>query len=247
MNFLQFIEAVTKAANYAGEAWNAPTGAPKQEESLPEKPQLKRKAPPKDEFYGDPNEAILSGKGSIHSGHDAPETISRLIRSIDKLRTTPSEPSAPDLQDEARIARRSALAGLGFDPRKFMLAQGINYGDNAGAYSPPHDRGFADLTNRSTLAHESAHRGQKLVAEENPEVAPPSNFFSPEGKMWAWWDELATRRLMQLIGAGVEDKDIPPDLREARDNFAPILDRHLGVMESLAAERIAKKRPGGPR
>lgn len=233
-----YVDSLADVGKYLRRADDETPKPPPQYESLSDKRPAAR-----NEFYGSGMDTLLEGKGKYLDDSRMPSNIQELWRNFEKLKSVSRPDTAAYLPDEARIAGRSAISSLGFDPRRFLLTKGEGYGNSTGAYARELDGGYADLTDRSTLVHEATHRGMKRIQDERGDE--PSFGFSPEERLRDWWDELATRRLMQRIGAGVEDKTMPEGMIKERDFFGWLLDRYLGQLEEDGTKLIAKKR--GPK
>ena len=143
-------------------------------------------------------------------------------------------------------AQRSALASMGFDPRRMITTPADEEGRRAsvtGAYVPDNDRIWTQAEYAPpNPVHESMHRGldilRKNYGKDKPDVIPND------------YDEERIVREMMLRQYGpVEEKRNPDAVANAKfrlDNFYEERKR-LDQLERLAAEFMAKKHPGGPR
>lgn len=143
-------------------------------------------------------------------------------------------------------AQRSALASLGFDPRRMITTPADKEGRSAsvtGAYVPDNDKIWTQAEYApSNPVHESMHRGLNILrkhhGKDKQDVIPND------------YDEERIVRQMMLHQYGpVEEERNPDAVANAKlrlDNFYEERKR-LDELERLASQLIAKKHPGGPR
>jgi hypothetical protein len=152
-------------------------------------------------------------------------------------------------------ANRSAVAALGFDPRKFTYVPDIE-GEpkltHAGQYSPAKDRGWADMRSPSAAVHESIHRGVELmrskglIAKTYEEAQKTDKPYISDER-----EETLVRAMMLRYFGNVEEGggDIAKkQVAEGRaalqqSGFNDLIDK----LEAVAAKEIARNRPRGPR
>ncbi len=145
--------------------------------------------------------------------------------------------------------RRSAVAGLGFDPRHTVVSPPSDVALNVGGlYNPRQDMIWYDKQNNpSAIVHESMHRGFEQLRKNN--MLPEEANKIPE--------EHLVRALMMKNFGQVEMPRNPVswDLNSPRNTGLRQLDVGRQLMDSplldqleqSAAQLYAKKRPGGPR
>jgi len=209
-----------------------------------------------DAFYGSGHEGVRPRELST-AGTDLKKISTVLAAGEKSPQAAPASPSAV-VTDQARLASlRSAIAGLGFDPRRFILDDKSG-GDVtvAGFYSPAKDRGYANNAYPSALMHESVHRGLgQMRAEPNLELSPLAREILQNKAVGAnTQDELLTRYLIYSLMGDPEAKIGKPGDTGQEERKAAIKhfssDRQkqaVNELEAAAAKMIAKRRPGGPR
>lgn len=168
----------------------------------------------------------------------------------------PNVPLLPDVYARAGLAaNRSAVAGLGFDPRRFSMEPEMDADrtNTPGAYSSVNDHGFvvpgATDSGASTLIHESIHRGLQQMRAAG--VLPQ---FDDKRQLDGRLEEAIVRTIMQRTMGDPEQGSL--DLkakRQAEGEFgragklSNYVDRYVGDLESAAAQEVARRKPGGPR
>jgi hypothetical protein len=72
----------------------------------------------------------------------------------------------------ALAANRSAIASVGFDPKRMVIDTVLEHANIGGIYSPDKDSIYANFTEPqgSTIVHESIHRGLEILRKTNPDV-----------------------------------------------------------------------------
>jgi hypothetical protein len=206
--------------------------------------------------YGDPAASFIEpGKASTKKIplREVPKWVNEDIKTA--LKDTPVDQDTADSFHRAWLgSRKSAIIALGFDPGKTALSERSPFGLTvAGLYMPDTDQMWADRNMEATILHESAHRGIRMLRANGkiPEF-PNASFQRPDGR-WSPMsgDEVMVRLLMHEHFPHTE-KNYGP-LSKAQVERAVELAKNyprqynLQVIENIAAEFRAKKRPGGPR
>lgn len=235
--------------------------------------------------YGQPTAPFVEGNvARRYTGrHPITETAEGGLR---RLAAEDVGENAPALRDEHEMyaagqvaANRSAVAGLGYDPRQFNLdARPIEDGERVnlgGLYVPKQDMGWVSRNLEgsnnpfgSTLAHESMHRGIKKMRAD-PEYGPLVERIIPghtseedmvRALVNATYGKGALRGRGGNVGARPKEieefRSISPTERWDNAEFYKGAPQRIGyaerpnrmaLIEALAAEMVAKRRPGGPR
>lgn len=157
-------------------------------------------------------------------------------------------------------ANRSAIAGLGYEPRRFGASYGMGPTSLGGFYFPSKDVGWSNASEQpSAVIHESIHRGFQKMMDSGRLSEETYNFVSDPQN-----DELATRYLMIRVMGDPEIKEgmislkrlnMQPNMKEggmaqieaARFLFESGLDaeKNLNILKDLertAQEMIAQER-----
>jgi len=218
-------------------------------------------------FYGTGVEPFATGQAAVMFGDangPAPgqgQYLSTLTDPAYAVATeSPDVPNAgaiPDTYARAGLAaNRSAIVGLGYDPRKFSMDGYTDQGSAnvGGAYSPSKDHGFvipgesADAA--STMAHESIHRGLKILRDEG--AMPPV----PGADRLAATDEESIVRLImeramgnpEMSPSAIAQKSSAKNQFFLRDGMSGSdIKDYVAAIEAAAAQSVARRRPGGPR
>jgi hypothetical protein len=162
-------------------------------------------------------------------------------RDLPKRATPITEGNAKRMQEAATAANYSAIAALGFDPRRLALsdapAERMNIG---GRYYPEADQMWSASSN-TTPVHESFHRGVKQMREAGvfPKAAEP------------YREETLVRALMLKNFGPVEKGRGDLGDRQVAQGAALVGNPHdekvLTAIENAAAQMIARQQPRGPR
>ena len=181
----------------------------------------------------------------------SPRTRDQIANAWDSMEDTgelPVKPGAvsPNVSDNLMAgylaSRRSALAGLGFDPRHMAIADAPPRDwAQSGAYYPHEDQILTTGVYPSTTVHESMHRG--IAALRQAGMLPPG--------MDDLSEESSVRAQMLRNYGGVErGRGSVGDEQVANGayyndnrNFAPTMD----ALEAAAQKLYAQRHPRGPR
>lgn len=156
-----------------------------------------------------------------------------------------TQTEAEDIHKAWLASEKSPVSKLGFNPAKFYVTPDANM-TAAGGYAPKEDQIWLDTSSKSTPVHESIHRGIEMIRKEG--LMPKD--------LERFKEENIVRALMVRHHGNIEiDREVPgadPEKLKAfrekiRAQAASIPDDKLDKLEKVAAEYVAKKRPGGPR
>jgi len=191
--------------------------------------------------YGSGQEGFVDGSGSarmVQFDGLPSSSISRVEDLAERERPTMVSGAVSDALAQAFLAsNRSAVASLGFEPRRAAAITGVGDLNVNGSYSPRLDRMVNFTNNPSTYTHEAAHRGlEKMRAAGLPvdQNLPMSG------------EETWVRHLMRSTMGDPETGDIASEHRQKGDPNGNLA-KSLKLLEGLAAKEIARRRPGGPR
>lgn len=140
-------------------------------------------------------------------------------------------------------AQRSALAKLGFDPRRMITSPESDYvSSSTGVYIPEDDIMWVQPEYAPPNAvHESMHRGMEILRKNDPKELKESQ---------GWRNEETIVRQMMLDKFGpVEEERNPEAVERAREGLKVFTQdkKRLDELEKMAAKLIAKRHPAGPR
>jgi len=161
----------------------------------------------------------------------------------------------------------SGVAKLGFDPKQIVADVSGVQTSLSGAYTPATDPNtgkrfpdadtdpatgqiYANVADPSVLVHESMHRGLDQLRQRNPEAAKimASLPLSEESVVRYLMIRHAGDAERFISGTEREDKGRNAALAAVSNSyFGPGYQAKIDRLEELAAEEVAKKRPGGPR
>lgn len=215
-------------------------------------------------FYGTASEPFAEGlsavmlNGSANGAKTSQVTDPRYARATD----SPLGENAavlPDVYGRAALAaNRSAIAGLGLDPRRFSMEPNMDAerATIGGAYSRENDHGFvipgASADSASTLVHEALHRGlQKMrTAGTMPQFSSTRPTAMDDGAL----EEAIVRIIMERSMGDPEQGSLAirkkknADAQFALKGVTPGYGhKFIDDIEAAAAQQIARQRPGGPR
>ena len=203
--------------------------------------------------YGDPNLGMFDQKNFYTRQIDPTGKRVDFVQD-ENIRQELTPPHMMEgLRRAALASRRSALAGLGFDPSKFAytdqdLTSSGRY-QGGGRDNPTRDIGWAKAD--STPVHESIHRGIAILDRRG--------LLTPwEKRQIKNWNETIARRIMDTKMGGVEEDELKNQLgadykktigykRISRSRRVQGLDGLIEALEEKAANLSAEMRPGGPR
>lgn len=201
--------------------------------------------------YGDPAARFLEpGKASVGELPPGLPSGQWLAQPRMDLETTANTNVSPEMADQMHQAwmasRRSAISQLGFDPsrmaqtppsdKRVLMDDRGSIHAYAGMYSPKDDVMWWNRSHPSALMHESMHRGFKRLRDQN--LYNPAEY--PD-------EELMVRALMQRHTGDTETTEFGGDVKKARARTSQMDPAVLDRIEDIAAQYIARKRPGGPR
>lgn len=214
-----------------------------------------------DQSYGDPAAPFFQmepgAKGSQWNLNEAIENINSKGQWQKDLHNVTLTQDDKDRLETAWLgAQRSAIAALGFDPRKIITTpqaskdQKVTIG---GAYSSKNDAIWRfDDGDQSTPVHESIHRGIEMLRKNGELPKSFSEFDKTSDK-----EETAVRALMLRHFGDVE---MQVGAQEGNDQInktkwwmnpttygSDKLQKALDDLESAASAYIAKMKPRGPR
>jgi len=202
-----------------------------------------------DASYGDLSAAFVQPPygGKIAS----PRTIDQVMRTFDQmddsgetgLKAAPVSPTVSDnLMAGYLASRRSALAGLGFDPRRMAIAEAPpRYWALNGSYYPHEDQILSTGVYPSTTAHESMHRGMNMLREAGmlpKEALDMSEESIIRGQMLRNFGNTEVGR-----GAVGDEQIEKGRFYNENRNFSPTMDE----IERAAQQLYAQRHPRGPR
>lgn len=200
-------------------------------------------------FYGDPNRGKFDQdefKTRQFNPRGKPQDFVQDENIPQKL--TPRR-MREGLYRSALASRRSALAGLGFDPSNFAYTHQIL--NTSGQYNPTRDIGWAS-TAVSAPVHESIHRGIAMLDKRG--LLTPR-----EKRQIKSWNEMIARRIMDKEMGGVEEAELKrilgPNYKKSIGYKQIIRSRGIQGLDSLIkslekkASNLSFKmgRRGGPR
>ena len=202
-----------------------------------------------DASYGDLSAAFVQppygGQLPNPSGADNIVDAFNRLEDTGKLGVAPtpitSDVSA-NLMQGYLASRRSALAGLGFDPRHMAISQAPEERLNiAGEYNPHTDQILTSGSYPSTTVHESMHRGMNMLRDAGmmpPEAEKMSEEAIIRGQMLRNFGNTE-------LGRGTTGDEQIQDGRfyNENSNFSPTMD----AIETAAQKLYATKHPRGPR
>lgn len=191
-------------------------------------------------FYGQPSEPFMQAGQSATRITPTPQDAEDWYMSqaegmrwgsenpFSHMISTPPE-VADSFAQAALASRSSALASLGFDPRRVTTHARKDKFNISGAFFPTQDEIWTSGDHPSTVLHESLHRGiQKLKGEvEIPEED----------------EELIVRRMMQRMYNDVErgGGDVNDQQVAEAEAWADQLDPIIEKLEAAAKKRIGKQ------
>ena len=200
-----------------------------------------------DVSYGDPSAAFVQSPygGKMPSPRTQQQVLDTFDRMDDGGRNPLSpNPVSPAISDNLMAgylaSRRSALAGLGFDPRHMSIAEAPPADWSvSGSYYPKTDQILSTGAYPSTTAHESMHRGIQMLREAGM-LPKEANDLSGEsivrGQMLRNFGGVE-------LGRGALGDEQVRDGRYYNENFAPTMDD----IERAAQQLYAQRHPRGPR
>ena len=176
------------------------------------------------------------------------DQISRSWDSMDDTGNLPikAAPVAPKVSDNLMAgylaSNRSALAGLGFDPRHMAIGNAEPHDwAMSGSYYPQSDQILTTGTYPSTTAHESMHRGMAMLRDAGM-MPPAANDMSEEsivrGQMLRNFGDTEMGR-----GSVGDDQIASGRYYNENRNFSPTMD----AIETAAQKLYAQLHPRGPR
>ena len=208
-----------------------------------------------DQFYGNPKQAWFQPGVDIRTIdiRKAPEVLNDYRFDSVKWEKL-SQYQADNLYIAAVAANKSALAGLGFDPRAVITSPLAPVQLNIrGQYNPATDTMWTDEKSPPTYVHESVHRGVEelrragLIARSpEEERRTGKQYIGPHD------DEMITRAVMQRHFGDVERKTPYANIGQIDSAKKAYLDDERGIakldaLEALAAKLIQQRTPRGPR
>lgn len=183
----------------------------------------------------------------------------KLSRAVD-LSDPNNAPIKAQLQNvvakAALAVNRDPIATLGFSPSKTMIDIVTKHANLAGFYSTKDDAIYANQTlqSGSTLVHESIHRGLEMLHRRAPaEYAKAMRGSTVDEESMVRYIMHTTMGNPELGSGRLADEQIDAAIQHfqgtggsrdlnSRENRAA-----LARLQALAAEEVARKRPGGPR
>lgn len=140
-------------------------------------------------------------------------------------------------------AQRSALAKLGFDPRRMITSPDSEYVSSAtGVYVPEDDVMWVQPEYApSNAVHESMHRGMEILRKDDPKELKNLQGGARE--------ETIVRQMMLNKYGPVEAERNPEAVERAKEMLHYFREERnrLDELEKMAARLIAKRHPAGPR
>lgn len=187
--------------------------------------------------YGTGAENFTKEKlGKVSQAKELPSTsASRTIAKLADKKPTPIEKEGADSLLKAQLAaNRSAIAGLGYDPRR----TGIVYEkegdlDLNGAYSQAMDYMMNLVNSPSTYVHESTHRGIAHLRKEGSKDVPKSGED----------EEAFVRYIMRTVMGDPEEGPVADEYRKNNKQYNELYKK----LEKQAQKLVKERRPGGPR
>jgi hypothetical protein len=190
-----------------------------------------------------PQEPEYSGRVRSAANPDALAFAMRLnaVNPLDVMKPKPMDAKTQkDMADAYLASQKSALAALGFDPRKMIVgtdkaAQSQDWAIN-GMYKPDRDAMFTTGRHPNTIVHESMHRGvEQLIAA---------------GMLQPVADEERLIRANMQNSLGMIEQGKSSDREVTRGKMFLESEKgrsEIDRIEALAAQLIAQRTPRGPR
>lgn len=213
-----------------------------------------------DQAYGDKNAGFFEA-GDSHLRQIATKLAPLVVNDsrYDEVPWERVDAKTADMLYTASIAaHRSAIASLGFDPRKMVLSPPSEDGlTAAGTFSSKHDAMWIDQNHPSAMVHESFHRGLEELRKSGA-LAKDADSATPEKPYVSKRDEENMVRALMIKNFGTVEKgsgDLGDEqvgmaersMDPKRSVFADNFNAKLAAVEALAAKEIARLRPRGPR
>jgi hypothetical protein len=196
--------------------------------------------------YGSGHETLLE-TGRLRDATNLTGDLSSIAR-VAQASWPKESPAGAELLQSAHLASlRSAIMGLGFDPRRLTVDFGgpKNLG---GFFVPGQDMMWATARHPSAIAHESLHRGLDKLRK--------ADVLSPEERFFLDKDEESIVRYIMAKQMGNPEPGAgefgDAQIKTAVDLFEKGIvgsryKKMLADIEGKAAEQIKQRRPGGPR
>lgn len=174
---------------------------------------------------------------------DVPGLDPRYVKGMKSTegRVTPETQKA--LYQAYLAAQRSALAQLGFDPRRMITSPDSEYVSSAtGVYVPEDDVMWVQPEYApSNAVHESMHRGMEILRKDNPQEL--------KNLQGGGREETIVRQMMFNKYGPVEAERNPEAVERAKEMLHYFREdrNRLDELEKMAAKLIANRHPAGPR
>lgn len=174
---------------------------------------------------------------------DVPGLDPRYVKGLKSTegRVTPETQKA--LYQAYLAAQRSALAQLGFDPRRMITSPDSEYVSSAtGVYVPEDDVMWVQPEYApSNAVHESMHRGMEILRKDNPQEL--------KNLQGGGREETIVRQMMLDKYGPVEAERNPEAVERAKELLHYFREdrNRLNELEKMAAKLIAQRHPAGPR